>query len=94
MAFDLLDLGGFAEVIDWLRAAFAGWRYLFSSSYRRRVHVGWKSDSWLYITWDIICAVFGCLFSLLLIWLLISLFAGFDWLTHLTGRLFHGTPSV
>jgi hypothetical protein len=94
MPFSLLELGEFVEVFDWLRVAFAGWHYLFSPRYRERIHARWKSDSSLSIARDITGAVAGCVFSLVLGWLIVSLFAGFDWLTHLTNRLFHGTPSV
>jgi hypothetical protein len=94
MAFDLLESGGFAELIDWLRGAFAGWRYLFSSSYRQRIHAGWKSDSWYYIAWDLICGAAGFGFSLFLVWLFVGLFAGFDWLPHVLSRLFHGASSA
>jgi hypothetical protein len=90
MAFDLLDLGGFAELLDWLRGAFAGWRYLFSPSYRQQIHAGWKSDRWYYNAWDVVCGVAGLAFSLFLLYLIVSLFAGLDW----PSRLFHSTPTV
>jgi hypothetical protein len=90
MAFDLLDLGGFAELLDWLRGALAGWRYLFSSSYRQQIHSGWKSDRWYYIAWDVVCGVAGLAFSLFLLYLVVSLFAGLDW----PARLFYGTSTV
>jgi hypothetical protein len=90
MTFDLLERGGFAELLDWLRGAFAGWRYLFSSSYRRQIHAGWRSDRWYYIAWDVICGAAGVAFSLFILYAIVSLFVGFNW----PSRLFYGPPSV
>ena len=90
MAFDLLDLGGFAELLDWLLSASAGWRYVFSPSYRQDVHAEWQSERWYYVAWDVICGVAGVAFSLFLLYLAVSAFAGLDWLA----RLFHGTSTV
>jgi drug/metabolite transporter (DMT)-like permease len=90
MAVDLLQLPLLGDVLGFLAAAFAGWRYLFSPSYRRRVHERWQSKSQLQIAQEIAAAVAGSLFWLVIFCLLISLFLGFDWIT----RLLHGTSSV
>ena len=80
----ILELAdGLSELLDWFRAAFAAWRYLFSSSYRRRVHERWRFQSRLYIAWEVICAFAGFAFTIFLGYLTVSLFAGFDWVSRL-----------
>jgi hypothetical protein len=90
MALNLLDPGALGDFIHFLGNAFAGWRYVFSPSYRRRIHARWESQSQLQIAQDVTSAIVGCLFLLLLLCLMVSFFAGFDWIAH----LFHGTSSV
>ncbi len=81
--------GGLSELFDWFRAAFAAWRYLFSSSYRRQVHERWRSEGRFYIAWEIICAVAGFALTIFLGYVLVSLFARFDWLSRLLAFGFH-----
>ena len=64
------------EFIDWLRAAFGGWRFVFSTSFRRGTAVRWEHERWLRKFWDIVCGVSGIAFTLFLVYVLISLFAG------------------
>jgi H+/Cl- antiporter ClcA len=90
MAVDLLAFSVLGDVLGFLGAAFAGWRYLFSASYRSRVHTRWHSKSQLQVAQDIAAAVAGSVLWLVLFWLAIGIFAGFDWIS----RLFHGTSSV
>ena len=63
-----------AELSGIFRAAFAGWRYLFSSAYRQKIHEGWRFESWLYVAWDVVCALAGIAFSLLPVCLLVAVF--------------------
>ena len=90
MAVDLFAFSVLADLLGFLGAAFAGWRYLFSASYRRRVHARWHSKSQLQIAQEIAAAVAGSVLWLILFWLAIGVFAGFDWIS----RLFHRTPPV
>lgn len=87
---NLLDLGALGDVLGFFASAFAGWRYLFSPSYRRQVHARWQSRSQLQIAQDIAAAVAGSLFFLAVSWLLLGFFFGFDWMP----RIFQGTSSV
>jgi len=68
------------EFIDWFRAAFGGWRFLFSTSFRRETRARWEDESWLRIIWDVLCGMAGIAFTFLLIYVVISLFAGWDWI--------------
>jgi hypothetical protein len=56
-------VGEFGELIDWIRAASAGWFYLFSSSYRRTKNNDWKNEKTVYIFWDICCGLAGIIFD-------------------------------
>ena len=60
------------EFLYWLRGLIAGWRYLFSRSYRARTHARWKHRSSVYAAIEIICAAFACATSLFLLYLLIG----------------------
>ena len=79
----LLDLGEVVELLDWFSAALAGWRYLFSRSYRRQVHELWRERSRWRICWDILCGAAGIAFTLFLVHLIVSLFAGWNWMAEL-----------
>jgi hypothetical protein len=67
------------EFTDWFRAAFGGWRFIFSASFRSQMRERWKHESWLYITADVLCGLAGIAFSLLIAYAVISGFAGWDW---------------
>ena len=56
-------IGETREIIDWFKAAFSGWRYLFSSSYRNAKNSDWKNERLIYIAWDVLCGVAGVAFS-------------------------------
>jgi hypothetical protein len=71
-------LEGF-EFIDWLRAGAAGWRYLLSGTFRRETRARWKEASTLRVTWEILCGIAGIAFIPLVVYVVISLFAGWDW---------------
>jgi hypothetical protein len=90
MAVDLLAFPVLGDILGFFVAAFAGWRYVLSPSYRARVHSRWESKSQLQIAQDIAAAVAGSIFWLILSWLVISVFAGFDWIA----RLVHGSSAV
>lgn len=68
------------EFTDWIRAAFGGWRFVFSSTFRGETRARWMQESWLRVVWDIVCGVAGIAFTLLLAYVIISLFAGWDWI--------------
>jgi hypothetical protein len=71
-------IGELSELVDWCRTATAGWRFLFSSTYRRMVISGWRDERWFYVTWDIICGLSGIAFTLLILagvtWLIMEIF--------------------
>ena len=90
MPVNLLDLGALGDVLGFFATAFAGWRYLFSPSYRRHVHARWQSRNQLQIAQDVAAAVVGSLLVLAVSWLLLGLFFGFDWMA----RIFQGTSPV
>ncbi len=69
-------------MVDWLRAGFAGWRYAFSASYRRQMRERWKHKSWPYIAWDVVCGLAGVAFTMLIVYVIISSFAGWDWIQN------------
>jgi len=59
-------IGGLGELIEWLKASVAGWRYIASKNYRKQIHKRWEGYSKLKIAWEIICGVGGIVFSVLL----------------------------
>ena len=70
------------ELIDWFRAATAGWRYLLSRSFRQAIHARWKNECPLRVIRvirELLCGIAGIAFTLLLGYLMVSLFAGWDW---------------
>ena len=58
-------IGELAELVDWLRAATAGWRFLLSAEYRSKVIRGWKRKSRFVVVFEIICGLAGTAFSVL-----------------------------
>lgn len=66
-----------------LYRAIAAWRYLFSRSYRERVHARWRSRSAIYAVVDIICALMGSVLLLLFLCILGGLLIGRYWWLHL-----------
>ncbi|HEX4948117.1 MAG TPA: hypothetical protein VFZ34_15705 [Blastocatellia bacterium] len=65
----MLDLfGELIELLDWLVHGFAGWRYLFSSSYRKETHHRWKDRGKLRATLEIIAGLSGVIFTILIVW--------------------------
>jgi len=68
------------EFIDWFRAAFAGWRFLFSSTYRAQTRERWRYERAWHVVWDVLCGLAGVVFSLLVAWFLVALFSGWNWL--------------
>ena len=60
------------EIFDWLANAFAGWRYLFSSSFRQRTNKRWKVEGRGKALIEVLFGGFGILLTLLLLWLLID----------------------
>jgi hypothetical protein len=83
VTFVLELLAGGGPLLEWLLGAAAGWRYLFSPSYRRRVHARWRDKAGIYIAVDVICGVATCLVSVLLLHAVISAFAGWNWSARL-----------
>lgn len=54
------------EFLEWLNAAFAGWRFLVSPRYRRSVYERWRVATRWRIAWDVICGSVGVIFSILI----------------------------
>lgn len=71
------------EFIDWVRAGLAGWRYLASPSFRRQTHERWKCAGAMRILWDVVCGVAGIAFTFFVVYVVISLFAGWNWIERL-----------
>ena len=64
------------EIFDWIVDAFAGWRYLLSSSFRQRTHKRWKVEGRGKAFIEILFGGLGVLLTLLLMWLLIDVLRG------------------
>lgn len=64
-------IGELAELKDWFRATFSGWRFMFSPSYRRKMRQHWEHERWPHVLFDIACGLLGIAFSFLLAYLLI-----------------------
>lgn len=71
------------ELAEWMQAAGAGWRYLFSRSFRNRTHSRWQQQSRWRVAWDVICGLAGIALTWFLLYVIISLFAGWDWIERL-----------
>lgn len=71
-------IGEIGEVFEWLSAATAGWRFLFSRVYREKVLSGWRDESPYSVAWDIICGLAGIALTIALVVLIISLMLGGD----------------
>ena len=64
------------EIVDLLANALAGWRYLFSSSFRLRTHARWKAEGWGTALIEILFGAVSMLFTLFLLWLVVHLLRG------------------
>ncbi|HEX7331361.1 MAG TPA: hypothetical protein VF290_07670 [Pyrinomonadaceae bacterium] len=62
------------EFFDWIANAVAGWRYLFSSSFRRRTHARWKAAGRGTALIEIVFGALGIVFTLFLLGLVVYLF--------------------
>lgn len=60
------DLFELTELFDWFISGGAGWRYLLSSSYRRKVHQRWRRQSRLTVANAIFWGILAFLFTLFL----------------------------
>jgi hypothetical protein len=65
-------IGELGELLDWIKAGFSGWQYLFSTSYRQKKKNDWKNEKIIYIIWDVLCGTAGIIFTLLIIYLVFS----------------------
>ncbi len=65
-------------VIDIFFHASAGWRYLFSSSYRRETHARWRAEGALTAFFEFVGGAFAMLLAPLLLGL--GIFLVVDWL--------------
>lgn len=64
----MLELfGELIELIEWFVNGFAGWRYLFSSAYRKQTHSRWKDAGKARATLEIIAGLSGVIFTLLIV---------------------------
>jgi hypothetical protein len=61
-------IGELGELVDWVKASAAGWRYIFSARYRQQVHSRWRNEKWFYIAGDVLCGIAGIAFSLGVCW--------------------------
>ena len=64
------------EIFDWIANGFAGWRYLFSPSFRRRTHARWKAEGRSKAFFDILFGAVGMLITIFLLWVVVNLFRG------------------
>ena len=69
-------IGEIGEILEWLRAATAGWRFVFSPAYRDKVIAEWRVKSRYSVTWDIICGFAGIALTIALVVLVILLILG------------------
>jgi hypothetical protein len=53
-----------AEIMSWVEPVAGGWRYIFSSQFRRRMHESWKHEHFGYIACDIFWGALGVAASL------------------------------
>jgi len=59
-----------SELAGWLEPAIAGWRCLFSPTYRARVHEQWRHESVGYAILDVVFGILGIVVSVGTVWLL------------------------
>jgi hypothetical protein len=64
-------IGEIGEIVEWFVAAFAGWRYVFSASYRKKKHEDWRNVCALSVVWDMCCGFAGIAFSFLVVYLVV-----------------------
>jgi hypothetical protein len=57
-------LGELGELFEWCSASVAGWRFIFSTQFRKKVLQRWYSERWYYITLDIVVGVLGIILSI------------------------------
>jgi hypothetical protein len=66
-------VGGLAEILDWVEPAAGGWRYLFSSAFRARIHAAWRLEGVAHVFWDVFWGAIGVLVSLGVAYVLLAL---------------------
>jgi hypothetical protein len=65
--------GVFAEITAWVEPALAGWRYLFSQTYRARKHHDWRHEHLGYAILDVVGGIIGVAFSVAVAYVAASL---------------------
>jgi hypothetical protein len=55
--------GAFAEIAAWAEIILAGWRYLFSPTYRAQKHHDWHHEHVGYVIFDVFGGIVGVAFS-------------------------------
>jgi len=61
------------EALDFIIDALAGWRYLFSPSFRQRTHHRWSVEGRGKAIIEILFGALAVFFTLLLLWVLIEM---------------------
>jgi len=68
------------EATDGFKAAYHGWKYVFSKRFRKQINNRWKGLNKFRVIWEILRGVEGIAFSLAIIFVIISLSVGLDWI--------------
>ena len=56
------------EAFEWIKSGLAGWRYLFSHTYRKAKHNDWENEKSIYIFLDVCGGAAGIIFVLLIVY--------------------------
>ncbi|HEU4507783.1 MAG TPA: hypothetical protein VFR78_06070 [Pyrinomonadaceae bacterium] len=64
------------EIFDWIIDGFAGWRYVFSRSFRKRTHARWRVEGWGTAFVEILFGGIGVLLTVVVVWVLVALLTG------------------
>ncbi len=69
-------VSGVGDCLDWLGAGVAGWRYLLSSAYRRKMHIRWRLTGKARASLEVLGGLSGVALTLLMAGVVICLIAG------------------
>ncbi len=65
--------GAFAEFSAWVEPALAGWRYVWSPTYRAQKHRDWGHEHLGFAIVDVVGGIVGIVISVAVVWIVVAI---------------------
>ena len=66
-------VGVLTEIAVWAEPAVAGWRYLFSATYRHRKREEWRHERVAYVVFDVVGGIIGAGISIAVVAIIVAI---------------------